>query len=65
MVIKVVSIALVGLAIAATTAPSFARTREQAVHDCSAAAGKYINHLWGNAQGATYRSCMAQQGYQE
>jgi hypothetical protein len=65
MVMKVVSIALVGLTIAATTAPSFARTREQAVQDCSAAAGKYINHVWGNFEGATYRSCMTQQGYQE
>jgi hypothetical protein len=65
MIVKVVSIALVGFAIAATTASSFARTREQAVQDCSAAAGKYINHVWGNAEGAAYRSCMAQQGYQE
>jgi hypothetical protein len=65
MVTKVMSFAVVVLAIAATTAPSFARTREQAVQDCSAAAGKYINHVWGNAEGATYRSCMAQQGYQE
>jgi hypothetical protein len=65
MVMKAVTFVFVGLLVASAAAPSFARTREQAVQECSAAAGKYINHVWGNAEGATYRSCMAQRGYEE
>jgi hypothetical protein len=60
-----------GLALAAWASPTFAQSdrdstsREQAVRDCNVAAGKYIEHLWGNASRQTYASCMAQRGQQE
>jgi hypothetical protein len=62
---KAVTFVLAGLIIAAIASPSLAVTREEAIHDCNVAAGKYIQHVWGNAEGASYRACMAQQGYQE
>jgi hypothetical protein len=58
---KAIRFAVVGLTVAVIASPSFARTRDEAIH----AAGKYINHVWGNWDGATYRACMAQHGYQE
>jgi hypothetical protein len=65
MAMKAIKFSIVGLIIATSAGPSFARTREQAIQDCSVAASKYINHVWGNVESATYRSCMAQHGYQE
>jgi hypothetical protein len=60
---------LVALALAATASPSFAQNisaaREQAIRDCSVAAGKYIEHVWGKWNREAYGSCMARKGQQE
>jgi hypothetical protein len=64
---KVVLVTIVGLglAVASTAAPSFAGTREETIQECVGRSAKYINHVWGNVESSVYRSCMAQQGYQE
>jgi hypothetical protein len=55
-----------GLAVAATASPSFAQSnrastnRAQAIQDCNGAAGKYVEHLWGNMGRQIYRTCMAE-----
>ena len=65
MIIRLATIVGLGLAVAATAAPSFAATREGAIRDCNGHAAKYINHVWGNVESSVYRSCMAEQGYRE
>jgi hypothetical protein len=68
-----VSALALGLALAALASPSFAQrseqpmstTREQAVRECNAAAGKYYNSTWQTTQIHSYRSCMAQHGEPE
>ena len=61
----------VGLAVAAAASPSFAQSdldstnRAQAIRDCNVAAGRYIEHVWGNWPRNIYSSCMAQRGQQE
>jgi hypothetical protein len=66
--VKLATLAL-GLAVAAAASPSFAQSdstnREQAIHDCNVAAGKYIEHVWGNWPRNIYSSCMAQRSQQE
>src|SRR5262249_36573351 len=68
------SVALVlGLAVAASNsfaqvrnplpAPSVARTK--AIRDCTAATGKYIDHVWGDWEINVYRACMARHGQPE
>jgi hypothetical protein len=62
----------IGLAASALATPSFAQrseemssNRAQALKDCNAQAGKYIEHTWGDVEIYTYRSCMAKHGQQE
>jgi hypothetical protein len=67
-----VSTLALGLTLAALASPSFAQrseqpmstTREQAIRECSGAAGKYYT-TWQTTQIHTYRSCMAQHGEPE
>jgi hypothetical protein len=61
------------VAISALATPSVAQraednmngTREKALHDCNAQAGKMSQHSWGDHQIHNYRSCMMQNGQQE
>jgi hypothetical protein len=39
--------------------------RAAAIHECSVAASKYIEHSWGDFEIQVYRSCMAQRGQPE
>jgi hypothetical protein len=41
------------------------RAREQAIRECSAEAGKYVEHTWGDVEFQIYRSCMARYGQKE
>jgi hypothetical protein len=65
-----------GLALSALASPSFAQrseeggagmsaARAQAIHECNAKAGKYIEHTWGDNEVYIYRSCMAEHGQPE
>ena len=62
-----------GLALAAVASPSLAQrseipmssAREQALHECNAAAAKYKQYTWGHQEIDAYRSCMANHGQQE
>jgi hypothetical protein len=65
MAMKAIKFSLVALVIAASAGPSFARTREQAIQDCSAVTAGYTSHVWGSSENVTYRSCMIRQGYEE
>jgi len=70
--VRLVALAL-GLAVAAST--SFAQVRKplpapgvaraKAIRDCNAAAGKYIDHVWGDREINVYRACMARYGQPE
>jgi hypothetical protein len=71
-----VAAAALGLALSALASPSFAQrsegggagmsaARAQAIHECNAKAGKYIEHTWGDNEVYIYRSCMAEHGQQE
>jgi hypothetical protein len=68
--VKLATLAL-GLAVAAGASPSFAQSdldttnRAQAIRDCNVAAGKYIEHVWGNWPRQTYGACMSQRGQRE
>jgi len=77
--VRVVALAL-GLAVAASTsfaqvpAPPTgpgqgsipaSDARAEAIRECNAAAGKYIDHVWGNWEINVYRACMAQHGQPE
>jgi hypothetical protein len=62
---RLVPMVALGLAVASTAGPSFAGTRDEAMRDCVGRSAKYIQHVWGNFESSVYRSCMAQQGYQE
>jgi hypothetical protein len=68
--------AALGLALSALASPSFAQrseeggaamsaARAQAIHECNAKAGKYIEHTWGDNEVYIFRSCMAEHGQQE
>jgi len=74
VVIKLTALTLgLGLAVAATSSPSVAQAnkapvsaaRERAIRECSIAAAKYIEHVWGGWDIQTYRSCMARRGQPE
>jgi hypothetical protein len=39
--------------------------RAAAIHECSVAAGKYIEHTWADFEIQVYRSCMARHGQPE
>jgi hypothetical protein len=62
-----------GLALSALASPSFAQrseagmgaARAQAIHECNAKSGKYIEHTWGDNEIYIYRSCMAEHGQPE
>ena len=62
-----------GLAVSTLASPSFAQrsedqmggSREKALRDCNAKAGKMTQHSWGDHQIHMYRSCMMQEGHQE
>ena len=68
-----ISTLALGLTLATLASPSFAQrseqpmstVREQALRECSIAAGKYYNSTWQTTQVHTYRSCMAQHGEPE
>jgi hypothetical protein len=60
-----------GLAIAASASPSFARTadkgnsdsaRDAAIHDCSMQASKWSNTMWQTGQFHAYSNCMMEHG---
>jgi hypothetical protein len=63
--VRLVALAL-GLAVAASTSfaqvskplPAPSATRARAIHDCTVAAAKYINHVWGDWEINVYRACM-------
>jgi len=63
----------VGLAVAASTSfaqskkpvPVTSAARAKAIRDCTAAAGKYIDHVWGDWEIDVYRACMARRGQPE
>ena len=65
-----------GLATSALATPSFAQrseggapgmsaARAQAIHECNAKSGKYVEHTWGNNEIYIYRACMAEHGQPE
>jgi hypothetical protein len=62
-----------GLAISTLATPSFAQrsedqmsgSRQNALRDCNAKAGKLTQHSWADHQIQVYRSCMSDQGQQE
>jgi hypothetical protein len=65
-----------GLATSAVATPSFAQrsqggalgmsaARAQAIRECTARAGKYIEHTWGDNEIYIYRACMAEHGQPE
>jgi len=62
-----------GLAASTLATPSLAQraegpmsgTREKALHECNAQAGKLSQHSWGDRQLQNYRSCMMQHGEQQ
>ena len=39
--------------------------RAEAILDCTKAAGRFINHVWGDWEINVYRACMAQRGQPE
>jgi hypothetical protein len=49
----------------AQQAPPMSRAREQAIRECSAEAGKYVEHTWGDVEFQIYRPCMARYGQKE
>jgi hypothetical protein len=66
----------VGLVTSALATPSFAQrskggasgmsaARAQAIHECNAKAGKYVEHTWGDNEIYIYRACMAEHGQPE
>ena len=65
---KYVTAIAVGLAMAAVASPSLAQrsenhmSREEALRDCNAKAGKMSQSTWGDHQIHMYRSCMSQHG---
>jgi hypothetical protein len=65
MIMKLITMVALGLAVASSTTPSFAATRDATIQECVGRSAKYINHVWGNFESSVYRSCMAQQGYKE
>ena len=74
MVIKLTAPTLaLALAVVATSSPGVAQAnttrasaaRERAIRECSIAAAKYAEHLWGDWDIQTYRSCMARHGQPE
>jgi hypothetical protein len=52
-------------AIAASEQEQATAAREDAIHECSIAAAKYIEHVWADWDIQIYRSCMARRGQQE
>jgi hypothetical protein len=46
-------------------APGMSAARAQAIHECTAKAGKYVEHTWGDNEIYIYRACMADHGQQE
>jgi hypothetical protein len=62
-----------GLAVTTLATPSFAQraedqmsgSRQNALRDCNAKAGKLTQHSWADHQIQVYRSCMTDQGQQE
>ena len=74
--VRLVALAL-GLAVAASTSFAQAPTglnqgsmpvsgaRAEAIGECTKAAGKYIDHVWGDWEINVYRACMAQHGQPE
>jgi hypothetical protein len=60
-----------GLAVTVLASPSYARVpeisaaRARAIHECSVAADRYPQYLWGNMEIYHYRACMAEHGQQE
>jgi hypothetical protein len=61
-----------GLAVAATVVtPSFAQrgaagaARAKALRECSVAADRFIQHVWGDWEIDVYRACMARHGQPE
>jgi hypothetical protein len=63
-------------AVSVLATPSFAQrseggeggmsaARAQAIHECTAKAGKYVGHTGGDNEIYTYRACMADHGQQE
>jgi hypothetical protein len=65
MILRLLATVALGVAVAATAGPSLASSRDQAIQECVGRSAKYVNHVWGNFESSVYRSCMAQQGYQE
>jgi len=39
--------------------------RAEAIRDCTIAAGRYIDHVWGDWELYVYRACMARHGQPE
>jgi hypothetical protein len=72
-VIMIITVRLVALALGlALASTSFAQgskplsaARAKAIHDCAIAAGKYVDHLWGDFEIYVYRACMARHGQSE
>ena len=46
-------------------APEISAARARAIHECSVAADRYPQYLWGNMEIYQYRACMAGHGQQE
>jgi hypothetical protein len=47
------------------SAPGMSAARAQAIHECTAKAGKYVEHTWGDNEIYIYRACMADHGQPE
>jgi hypothetical protein len=70
--VRLVALAL-GLAVAASTSfaqgskplPAPSDARAEAIHDCTIAAGRFIDHVWGDWEIYVYRACMARHGQPE
>jgi ABC-type branched-subunit amino acid transport system substrate-binding protein len=57
--------ALVQSANAAPPSERLDKAREQAIHECNTAAGKFSQSTWGHHQLDQYRTCMMQHGQPE
>jgi hypothetical protein len=72
IIVRLVALVL-GLAVAASTSfaqvsrilPALSVARAKAIHEFTAAAGKYIDHVWGDWEIDVYRACTARHGQPE
>ena len=46
-------------------APGMSAARAQAIRECTARAGTYVEHTWGDTEIYIYRACMAEHRQRE